>query len=58
MGVPNNRVLLVDADSQCHATLVTTGRNDFGQDDSLYTALMAPRDQAPAVMAKVIVQST
>ncbi len=58
MGAPNHRVLLVDTDSQCHATLVTTGRNDFGQDDSLYAVLMAPRDQAPAVMAKVIVQST
>ena len=58
MGALNHRVLLVDTDSQCHATLVTTGRNDFGQDDSLYTVLMAPRDQAPAVMAKVIVQST
>ena len=58
MGAPNHRVLLVDTDSQGHATLVTTGRNDFGQDDSLYAVLMAPRDQSPAVMAKVIVQST
>jgi hypothetical protein len=45
-------------DSQYHATLVTTGRNNFEQDDSLYAVPMAPRDQAPAVMTQVIVQST
>ncbi len=58
MGAANHRVLLIDTDSQCHATLVTTGRNDFAQDDSLYAVLMAPRDQAAAVMAKVIVESS
>ena len=36
-GAPNSRVLLIDTDSQGHATLVTTGRNDYGADDSLYT---------------------
>jgi chromosome partitioning protein len=58
MGAANSRVLLIDTDSQCHATLVTTGRNDFGTDDSLYSVLMAPRDQAAATLAQVIVQST
>ncbi len=57
MGAANNRVLLIDTDSQGHATLVTTGRNDFGADNSLYTVLMADRAQAPQVMAKTIVQS-
>ena len=31
----NSRVLLIDTDSQAHATLVTTGRNDYDTDDSL-----------------------
>ncbi|MBK8030095.1 MAG: AAA family ATPase [Chloroflexi bacterium] len=31
----NTRVLLIDTDSQGHATLVTTGRNDFETDKSL-----------------------
>ena len=29
-GASNARALLIDTDSQGHATLVTTGRNDFG----------------------------
>ena len=56
-GAPNNRVLLIDTDSQGHATLVTTGRNDFGTDDSLYSVLMADRQTAPQVLANAIVQS-
>ena len=42
-GAANPRVLLIDTDSQAHATLVTTGRNDYGMDDSLYSVLMAER---------------
>ncbi len=56
-GAPNTRVLLIDTDSQGHATLVTTGRNDFGTDDSLYSVLMADRQTAPQVLSSVIVQS-
>ncbi|NWF67556.1 MAG: ParA family protein [Chloroflexi bacterium] len=56
-GAANCRVLLIDTDSQSHATLVTTGRNDFGTDDSLYSVLMADRQAAPQVLASVIVQS-
>lgn len=56
-GATNHRVLLIDTDSQGHATLVTTGRNDFGSDDSLYSVLMADRQNAPQVLANVIVQS-
>jgi len=57
MNAPNHRVLLIDTDSQAHATLVTTGRNDFGADDSLYSVLMADRQAAPQVLSEVIVRS-
>jgi len=57
-GASNSRVLLVDTDSQGHATLVTTGRNNYGADDSLYTVLMADRQAAPQVLANCIVPST
>jgi len=53
----NCRVLLIDTDSQGHATLVTTGRSDFGADDSLYTVLMADRREAPHVLTECIVPS-
>ena len=55
---PNCRVLLIDTDSQAHATLVTTGRKDYGADDSLYTVLMADRQNAGGTLAKCIVPST
>jgi hypothetical protein len=42
-GVTQPRVLLVDTDGQAHATLLTTGRNDFGEKDSLHAVLMAGR---------------
>ncbi|MEQ8673603.1 MAG: ParA family protein [Aggregatilineales bacterium] len=57
MNAPNSRVLLIDTDSQSHATLVTTGRNDFGTDDSLYSVLMADRQIAPQVLSQVILRS-
>ena len=47
-GAANCRVLLIDTDSQGHATLVTTGRNNYGADDSLYTVLMAERSDCAA----------
>src|SRR5512145_1847366 len=53
----NSRVLLIDTDSQGHATLVTTGRKDFGAQDSLYTVLMAERGQAPHTLLQCIVPS-
>lgn len=55
---PNCRVLLIDTDSQAHATLVTTGRKDYGVDDSLYTVLMADRQNAPQTLLQCIVPST
>jgi chromosome partitioning protein len=54
----NPRVLLIDTDSQGHASLVTTGRNDFGVDDSLYTVLMAERQDAPQTLVNCITPST
>ncbi len=57
-GAPNNRVLLIDTDSQGHATLVTTGRNDFGPDGSLYAVLSADRANAAETLAKCVVPST
>ena len=56
-GAANSRVLLIDTDSQGHASLVTTGRKDFGADDSLYAVLMADRKDAAHVLSKCIVQS-
>jgi chromosome partitioning protein len=56
-GAPNARVLLIDTDSQGHATLVTTGRNDYGADDSLYTVLMAERQDAPQALVNCIIPS-
>ncbi len=43
----NSRVLLVDTDSQGHATLVTTGSKAYGTHDSLYTVLTTDRKDAP-----------
>lgn len=54
---PNPRVLIIDTDSQGHATLVTTGRKDYGAEDSLYTVLMADRTNAPQALMNCIVQS-
>jgi len=53
----NCRVLLIDTDSQGHASLVTTGRKDYGADDSLYTVLMADRQNAPQTLMNCIVPS-
>ncbi len=57
-GAANSRVLLIDTDSQGHATLVTTGRKDYGAQDSLYTVLTAERQAAAQVMLKCIIPST
>jgi chromosome partitioning protein len=57
-GAANTRVLLVDTDSQGHASLVTTGRRDFGKDNSLYALLVAERKEAASVLARCIAQST
>ena len=56
-GAANPRVLLIDTDSQAHATLVTTGRNDYDTDNSLYAVLMAERQSASQVLANCIAPS-
>ncbi|MDX1992564.1 MAG: ParA family protein [bacterium] len=56
-GASNCRVLLVDTDSQGHATLVTTGRKDYGIDNSLYTVLMSDRNAAAQTLTECIVPS-
>lgn len=53
----NPRVLIIDTDSQGHASLVTTGRKDYGADDSLYTVLMADRTNAPQTLLNCIISS-
>jgi chromosome partitioning protein len=58
LNAPNARVLLIDTDSQGHATLVTTGRRDFGSHNSLYTVLTAERQTAVQTMLNCIVPST
>src|SRR5829696_3783835 len=57
-GAANCRVLLVDTDSQAHASLVTTGHKDYGAGNSLYTVLMADRKEAANVLSNCLVQST
>jgi chromosome partitioning protein len=55
---PNTRVLAIDCDSQSHLSLLLTGRNNFGRDDSLYTVAVAERKNAAAVLAQCITPST
>jgi chromosome partitioning protein len=57
-GAANSRVLLIDTDSQGHATLITTGQKDYGVDNSLYTVLAADRQIAAQTLANCIVPST
>ncbi|MFN8531852.1 MAG: hypothetical protein U0670_24870 [Anaerolineae bacterium] len=45
---------MIDTDSQEHATLVTTGRNNYGSKDSLYTVLMADRSSAPETLLDIV----
>jgi len=56
-GVERHNVLLIDTDSQSHATLMTTGRHDFGREDSLYTVITAERKAAAATLMRCIVPS-
>ena len=56
-GLERHQVLLIDTDSQGHASLVTTGRTDFGRDNSLYTVLLAERREAVGVLAHCVVPS-
>lgn len=53
-----HRILLVDADSQAHATLLTTGRRDWDRSESLGEVLLAKSGQAGATLQRLIVPST
>src|SRR5689334_834572 len=54
---PNCRVLLIDTDTQAHATLITTSKWDYERDNSLYAVLMAERQNAANSLANCIVRS-
>ena len=56
-GMPH-RVLLVDADSQAHATLLTTGRRDWTRSESLGEVLLARPSKSGSVLQRLIVPST
>ena len=51
------RVLLIDTDSQAHATLLATGHREWGRDESLGEVLVARPAQAGAVLQRLIVPS-
>ncbi len=53
----NCRVLLIDTDTQAHATLITTSKWGYGRDNSLYTVLMSERSNAASILTNCIVQS-
>jgi chromosome partitioning protein len=53
----NCRVLLIDTDTQAHATLITTSKWDYGRENSLYAVLMADRPNAASVLTQCIVPS-
>jgi len=55
--VPKPTVLLVDTDGQAHSTLLTTGRHDFGENDSLHTLLMADERDIVETYRHCVVQS-
>ncbi len=56
-GAANPRVLIVDTDSQAHATLTATGTKDYSRHDSLCAVLGAERKEVPQVLSRVIVES-
>jgi chromosome partitioning protein len=53
-----HKVLLIDTDSQAHATLLTTGQREWDRSDSLGEVLLAKPDKAGSVLQRLIVPST
>jgi chromosome partitioning protein len=53
-----HRVLLIDTDSQAHATLLATGRRDWDRSESLGEVLLARSGRAGSVLQRLIVSST
>src|SRR5258708_38743968 len=56
-GFANPRVLLIDTDSQGHASLGTTCRPDYGRVDSPYALLTAERKEADPFLTRCTVPS-
>jgi len=56
-GATNPRVLVVDTDSQAHATLTTTGSKDYDRHRSICAVLGADRKEAVEILSRVIVES-
>jgi chromosome partitioning protein len=54
-GITEPRVLLVDTDGQAHATLLNTGRKDYGERDSLHAVLMADRQEVIPTLQRCLV---
>ncbi|HEX3051560.1 MAG TPA: ParA family protein [Aggregatilineaceae bacterium] len=52
-----HRVLLIDTDSQAHATLLTTGHREWDRSESLGEVLLAKPDKAGALLQRLIVKS-
>jgi chromosome partitioning protein len=53
-----HRVLLIDTDSQAHATLLTTGRREWDRAESLGEVLLSKASRSGAVLQRLIVPST
>jgi chromosome partitioning protein len=53
-----SRVLLIDTDSQAHATLLTTGHRQWDRTESLGEVLLAKPGRAGSVLQRLIVPST
>jgi chromosome partitioning protein len=60
MKVSNNKVLVVDTDSQAHSTLLLTGRKDYADEETLIEALHTQRlkGDVKAALKKAIGVST
>jgi chromosome partitioning protein len=56
-GAANPRVLIVDTDSQAHATLTATGSKDYDRHQSICAVLGAERKEAVEILSRVIVES-
>lgn len=52
-----HRVLLIDTDSQAHATLLATGRREWDRSESLGEVLLTRPDRAGAALQRLIVPS-
>jgi hypothetical protein len=57
-GAPNARVLLIDTDSQAHATLLMTGSKDYGWEPAIvgdrnnFTRMISAKDPLTIVLIK------